>query len=432
MNPIVVLGGGLSGLMGASLLSQRGAKTVLLEKEDRLGGLAASYLIDGQHIPMTYHHVMDSDVTTLNTIHNLGLEEKLYWKKLKVGFFSQGKFHDFSSSFSILRFKPIRLWGRIRFGLLVLRARQKSDWSQLDGTSVENYCKKAAGKEAYKLISYIVQAKFAESPGNVSAAWLMSRFGHESKSVSNQFGYLEGGIERIITGLADYCRKEDCPVKTGAKVTRVKLKDEGVNKVQYEVNGTTREIRTESVISTLPIPLLLKTIDDLPKEYRKSLENIKYRSSICATFALTEKISPFYWLNVMDLDKYPFVGVFEHGHLNSELRCPSIMFAVKYLNSTDKFWNKSDKEIIAEFLPHLSDIFECDIEERLLWWRLHRAQYSTPLFTPDYGKHMPGCASPIQGLYIGGISRTYPKDRYMGTALKTGTEAAEAALAHDK
>lgn len=432
MKTAVVLGGGLSGLVAASLLSKNDFKTVLLEKDEFLGGLASSYLINGEYIPKTYHHIMYGDTITLKTIHDLGLESNLYWRKLKVGFYSQGKAYDFSSPLSILKFKPLSLWGRIKFGMLVLRARRKMNWQELEGVSIEHYCKALAGEEAYKLINYIVQAKFAEPPDNVSAAWLMSRFGHESKSVSDRFGYLKGGVERLITGLATSCTRKDSVIKTGAEVTSIIIKTGKVNKVKYVKKRRTREIRADIIVSTLPIPVLLKVAEDLPLVYRKSLENIEYKTSICAAIALSEKVSPFYWLNIMDLEKYPFVGVFEHEHLNTELKYPSLIFVVKYLNSTDKFWQKSDQEIIEEFLPHLSDIFDCDVGEKLLWWRLHRAKYSTPLFTPDYGKYMPEATSPVKGLYIGGISRTYPRDRYMGTALQTGIEAAQAVLPNYK
>jgi protoporphyrinogen oxidase len=423
----VVLGGGLSGLAAGSVLAKNGIEPIVLEKDETLGGLASSYSIDGSYVPKTYHHVMHGDTVTLRTIRDLGLENDLYWRKLKVGFYSKHDFYDFSSSTSILRFKPLSMWGRLKFGLLVLRARRKSDWRDLDGVNVEDYCLRTAGKEAYKLVNYIVQAKFAEPSSNVSAAWLMSRFGHESKSVSDQFGYLKGGVEKIVQGLAAQCTEKGV-IKTNTNVTRISVKKEKMEKIEYEENGKLKEIKPDIVISTLPIPALLKTAENLPEEYQKRLESIRYKSSLCAAIALSKRISQFYWLNIMDLDKYPFVGVFEHGHLNAELKYPSVMYVVKYLNATDEFWQKPDQEIVEEFLSNLNDVFDCNAKEYLLWWRLHRAEYSTPLFTPNYGKFMPETKSPVKGLYIGGISRTYPRDRYMGTALQTGIEAAQAAL----
>jgi protoporphyrinogen oxidase len=311
--------------------------------------------------------------------------------------------------------------------LLVLRARRKPDWQELDGANVEDYCLETSGKEAYKLVNYIVHAKFAEPSRNVSAAWLMSRFGHESKSVSAQFGYMNDGIESIISGLAAKCGEKG-EIRTNTEIKRVKVKDDRIGKLVYESNGKSEEVKPDLVISTLPIPALLRVAEGLPEEYRKKLENVTYKSSICAAIGLSKRLSPFYWLNIMDLEKHPFVGAFEHGHLNTRLKYPSVMFVVKYLNSTDSFWQRSDEEIVEKFLSHLGQVFDCDVKEHLLWWRLHRAEYSTPLFTPNYGRYMPEVVSPIRGLYIGGISRTYPRDRYMGTALQTGIDAAEAAL----
>jgi len=431
MTKVVVLGGGLSGLAAAYLLANNGMQPLLLEKDETLGGLASSYFMNGSYIPKTYHHVMYGDTVTLKMIHDLGLEKDLYWRKLKVGFYSKNKFYDFSSSLSILRFKPISLWGRIKFGLLVLKARRKSNWRELDGVAVEDYCLKTTGKEAYKLVNYITQAKFAEPSNNVSAAWLMSRFGHESKSVSDQFGYLKGGIEQLVQNIAEQCTKKGT-IKTNASVTRIHVKKAKIDKIEYVENGQSKEVKPDIVISTLPIPVLLKIMENPPEEYVRQLENIKYKSSLCAAIALSKRVSPFYWLNIMDLEKYPFVGVFEHGHLNTQLKYPSLMFVVKYLNASDGFWQKPDQEIVEDFLLHLNDVFDCNIKEHLLWWRLHRAEYSTPLFSPNYGKFMPETKSPVKGLYIGGISRTYPRDRYMGTALQSGLSAAQAALADAK
>jgi protoporphyrinogen oxidase len=429
MTEVVVLGGGLAGLAACYKLSLNGFRTLLLEKNKDLGGLASSYLIDGHFVPKTYHHVMFGDEYSLNLIRDLGLENALYWRKLKVGFYSHGKFYDFSSPYSILKFKPLSYIGRIKFGLLVFKARNRMPWDSLDGVNVEDYILSTAGKDAYKLIDYIVRAKFAEPPANISAAWLMSRFAHESKSVSNKFGYLNDGINEIVNGLATSCIKNQGIIKTGAEVTKILFKDGSIDKLEYrEENGKIKTVQPKVVVSTLPIPVFLQISEGLPSDYAELLGNIRYKASLCACLALSRRISPFYWLNVMDLNRYPFVGAFEHGHLNRNLKWPGLMYLVKYLDVTDYFWRKYDREIIEEFLDGLSNIFDADLKGDLLWWRLHRAEYSTPIFAPDYGRYKPHVRSPIKGLYIGGISRTYPQDRYMGTALKTGLEAAQAII----
>lgn len=302
----------------------------------------------------------------------------------------------FSSPYSILKFKPLSYIGRIKFGLLVFKARSGMPWDSLDGVNVEDYVLSTVGKEAYRLIDYIVRAKFAEPPTNISAAWLMSRFGHESKSVSNRFGYINEGINEIVNGLATSCIKNYGIIKTGAEVTKILFRDGSIKKLEYKENGKIKTIQPKIAVSTLPIPVFLQVSEGLTSDYAELLGNIRYKASLCACLAFSRRISPFYWLNVMDLNQYPFVGTFEHGHLNRNLKWPSLMYLVKYLDVVDYFWRKYDSEILEEFLDGLSNIFDADLKGSLLWWRLHRAEYSTPVFAPDYGKYKPHVRSPIK------------------------------------
>ena len=46
--PVVIVGGGVTGLVSAQLLTEAGAKVVVIEKLDDVGGLARSYIYD-QH-----------------------------------------------------------------------------------------------------------------------------------------------------------------------------------------------------------------------------------------------------------------------------------------------------------------------------------------------------------------------------------------------
>ena len=177
------------------------------------------------------------------------------------------------------------------------------------------------------------------------------------------------------------------------------------------------------MISTIPIPALLRITDDFPASYQEQLEQIRYKACICLTLGLKEKVSQYYWLNIVG--DYPFVGIFEHRHLNIEPTPPGVMYVVKYLDVTHHDWKMSEDALVEHYLGKLDAIFP-GIKDRLLWWRVFKDPYSTPVYTVNYGKYMPNLTSPITGLYVTGISRIYPEDRYMGTALKSGFEAAEA------
>jgi protoporphyrinogen oxidase len=422
---IVVIGGGLSGLGAGYRLCQKGYNVTILEKEDHTGGLASSYSIGDDYIPKTYHHIMVEDTTTISLVKELKLHPDFYWKRLKTGFLYKKTIYNFSSPLHIMRFKPLSVLDRIRFGLMVWASRKKMDWMHLDNVNVKDWVCENYGIGVYEnLVKHIVLDKFNESPEKISAAWLMSRFGHESRSVSGRFGYIRnGGIQRIIDRLEEEIKKNRGEVKTQINLKRVEV-DQG--RVKGVVYGEDDEfVEANAVISTIPTPALLKTVADFPKPYKERLEQIRYKACICVTLGLKEKVSEYYWLNIVG--NYPFVGLFEHRHLNITSSPMGVMYVVKYLDTTHPDWSRSGDYIVEHYLDRLEEIFP-RLKERILWSRIFKTPYSTPVYSMNYGRYMPSIHSPIQGLYITGISRVYPNDRYMGTALKSGFEAAEVAM----
>ena len=67
--PVVILGGGLSGLTCARELSMKGVDVLVVEKEIRPGGLASWFEVEGDKIPLTYHHIMESDEPQIGRAH---------------------------------------------------------------------------------------------------------------------------------------------------------------------------------------------------------------------------------------------------------------------------------------------------------------------------------------------------------------------------
>jgi protoporphyrinogen oxidase len=69
---IVVIGGGLSGLTTAYLLAGRGLNVTLLEAEDRPGGQARAFIIDGHIVEHGSHAFFGYYDTTVNLLEELG------------------------------------------------------------------------------------------------------------------------------------------------------------------------------------------------------------------------------------------------------------------------------------------------------------------------------------------------------------------------
>ena len=56
--PIVIIGGGLSGLAAGYELTKTEYPVTILERDSVLGSLAESFGIDGRYIPIVYHHIL--------------------------------------------------------------------------------------------------------------------------------------------------------------------------------------------------------------------------------------------------------------------------------------------------------------------------------------------------------------------------------------
>ena len=83
---IAILGAGPMGLAAAYELIQQGYKPVIFEADDRVGGMTATFDFDGIEIERYYHFHCTSDSGFLNMLNELKIEDKMNWKKTKMGY----------------------------------------------------------------------------------------------------------------------------------------------------------------------------------------------------------------------------------------------------------------------------------------------------------------------------------------------------------
>ncbi|MCP4898434.1 MAG: FAD-dependent oxidoreductase, partial [bacterium] len=129
---VCVLGGGLAGLSAAYDLGRAGVEVTVVEAAENLGGLASSITVNGTPIERFYHFICRGDSELMSLVDELELTAKLHWRQSRTSFFLDGRLYSFVSPFDLLRFTPIPLSQRVRFGLNVIRSRYRRDWRMLD------------------------------------------------------------------------------------------------------------------------------------------------------------------------------------------------------------------------------------------------------------------------------------------------------------
>src|SRR6187551_1566036 len=114
---IAVLGAGALGLTTAMRLAERGNQVTVIEREPLPGGLAAGFEIEpGVWLEKFYHHMFRSDRRAIALIGELGLGDRLIWKRPVTATLLDGQMHQLDSPTSLLRFSPLPITDRVRMG----------------------------------------------------------------------------------------------------------------------------------------------------------------------------------------------------------------------------------------------------------------------------------------------------------------------------
>ena len=196
---IAVVGGGPMGMAVAYQLALEGARPVLLEADDRLGGMAASFPFAGQTLERYYHFHCLSDGAFFELLQELGLADQMRWRHTSMGFFLDGRLYPWGSAGSVLSFRRLPLLTRIRYLLHAARCLSLRSWSHLDGIRATDWLKTWLGPRGYALLwQKLFAYKFYQHSDSLSAAWIWSRIrrlGQSRRWLKETLGYLEGGSQ---------------------------------------------------------------------------------------------------------------------------------------------------------------------------------------------------------------------------------------------
>ena len=127
---IGVIGGGLTGLVAASRLSEE-HEVHIFEKLPYLGGCLSSYNINNYWIERYYHHFFSGDISLFGLIDEMGLSGKIEWKTGTSGYLANNKIYPLNTPLQILRYPELSIFDKVKLAYLTLTAK-KTDLKALD------------------------------------------------------------------------------------------------------------------------------------------------------------------------------------------------------------------------------------------------------------------------------------------------------------
>lgn len=431
---VAVIGAGPMGLGAAHELAKRGADVTVLERDDRLGGMSAQIDFGGVRIERYYHFVCAPDRTTFSALDELGLSDRLRWTDTHMGFFFDGRLYDWGSPAALLRFPGLGLVDKVRYGLHVLRAKTIDDWRPYDAISSTRWLLGWIGPRAYDVLwRKLFHYKFYEWEDSLSAAWLGTRIQRVALSRSSmsqeRLGYLEGGSECLIDALAARIRALGgrIELRSGVQAVLAERHDGGSARVRgLRVGGVERAF--DVVVSTIPLPYLVRLVPDLPEDERRKIEAIRNVGVVCVLLKLRHAFSRNFWMNIND-ERIEIPGLIEYSNLNP-LNGSHIVYAPYYMPKTNPKYGRDAQAFIDETIAAMSLIRPGFDRSEVLDAAVSRYEYAQTVCTPGFFERLPPMKSALAGLYLADTSHYYPEDRSISESLRLGAALAGEAAAH--
>lgn len=420
---IAIIGAGPMGLAVAYQLAKDGFKPVLFEADDRVGGMTACFDFNGIPIERYYHFHCISDSAFLEILAELGLAGHMRWIKTKMGYWYQNNLQPWGNPLALLKFRGLGFFAKIRYGLHAFISTKRTDWKPLDELEATTWIKRWVGEEAYEVLwRRLFEYKFYEYATNLSAAWIWSRIRRIGRSRYNIFqeklGYLEGGSQTLLHAMETSIRNQGGEVRLNAPVKKVVIEAGKVRGV--EVNGVFESFDT--IISTVPLPLVPIMIPDLPADLLAKFQGLKNIAVVCVIVKLCKAVTENFWLNTND-PQMDIPGLVEYTNLrNLDQHIVYVPFYMpgehpKYADSDQAFMDKV-QGYLKKINPDLADQDFIDI-------RVSRYRHAQPICPPRYLETLPPVALPVRGLWVADTSYYYPEDRGISESIGYGRQLAK-------
>ena len=413
MTPDVgILGAGLMGLTLAHLLLRRGARVTVYEAEPEPGGLLRSATLGGVRFDRFYHCVLPTDADLLWLLGDLGLADRVAWRRTRAGFLHEGRLHSLDGVVDFLRFPPLTFAQRLRLGWTIFRTSRIRGWQEVDETPVEDYLVRLGGRAAFERVwRPLLRSKLGETYTETSAAFIWSTINRlyaarATPDRSEKLGFLCGSYEVVLERLLESIRARGGEVRTGFAVDRLQPEPGGLR-----VAGGGGGRAHDAVVATIPPSALARIVTAIDPVYADSLRRFRFHGVRVHVLLLAAPLTPYYVVNLTEPDA-PLTGVVEMGNLAPEGyfgEGRSLVYLPLYAHPEAPEYRRDEREfraICLRFLQRLRPGFGAD---QIVAETAFRAPSVLPIPTLGFGRTLPAVRTPVPRLFFAHNLHVYPR-----------------------
>jgi protoporphyrinogen oxidase len=400
--PFAVIGAGPAGLTAAFELSRHGHRPLVLEASPYIGGISRTHIWNGNRLDIGGHRfftksedvkrlwaeMMDEPMLQVPRLSRIYYHGKFFQYPLQISntVSNLGLFQSFMmvASYVRARLKPdlpedsFEQWVRNRFG------------DRLYRTFFKTYTEKVWGIPCTEIRSDWA-AQRIHGLSFISAVLNALRNSGQIKSLIKTFDYPRLGPGMLWESAARKIAAKGGEVLTESRVRRLRHENGKVTSIDIESGGKTQTIRTDHVVSTMPLSALARQLDPPPPpSVLEAADGLQYRDFLIVALACRKSdVFPDNWIYIHD----PGVRVGRIQNFRNwspDLVAPgngTVLGMEYFCSRRDDLWKMEDKNLIAlakREIASLGLVAESDLTEG----HVVRELNAYPVYDKEYRAHV--------------------------------------------
>ncbi len=372
---VVVIGAGPAGLTAAYQLGKHGRHAVVLEADDVVGGISRTARVGDWRFDIGGHRFFTKVRPVRDLWHEILPDEDFLLRPRMSRIYYGGKFYDYPlRAFNALRnLGPVEAV-RCVLSYLWVRVRPPADQSTFEGFVAARF-----GWRLYRTFFKTYTEKVWGVPADqIQADWAAQRIKNldllraivnslaprrnqtEITSLIEQFEYPRHGPGMMWERCHDLVERQGGVVHFHQQVTRVEHADGRAVAVETQTPEGTVQHPCAEVISSMPIPLLLRAMDPPPPdEVLAAADGLAFRDFLTVALVVPESAGfPDNWIYIHSPDVE--VGRVQNFRSWSPQMVPepdkTCLGLEYFVTEGDELWTAADDDLIARGTAELETL----------------------------------------------------------------------------
>lgn len=397
--PIVVIGGGPAGLTAAYELTKRQEKTIVLEKYNKVGGIARTENYRGYHFDMGGHRFYTKSAPVQEMWQEVLGDDFLRRPRLSRIFYQNKFFH-----YPLKPFNALLGLGPIEGGRIIGSYMRWHLFPYKEEETFEQWVTNRFGRRLFETFFKSYTEKVWGIPcSELKAEWAAQRIKNLSlktaitamflkpqetiKTLIEEFDYPRRGPGMLWTAVQDRIVAQGGQVQLNSNVVGIHREGQRVTGVTVTGNGRTEFVPGRSFISSMPLSQLVQWLDPPPPPHvLQAASQLGYRDFLTVCLIIKKpNLFPDNWIYIHD----PSVQVgriqnFKNWSADMVPDPANTSLGLEYFcNEGDDIWNMPDADLIALGTREISKIGLAEMAD-VVDGAVFRVEKSYPVYDSDY------------------------------------------------